>query len=203
MRLGVGLAVRAHHVVPRLVVDHGVYPVAKLDAVDLAAVENVASGSAVDFARGDVGVEIGSALLDLLDAGEHEFAPVAAAAHSREEELLAGTQSSTSTSQESASLVTSVLSHCVQRIGDISPISEEVARNLLIADRLALLLRLREVTFGDQVQATISCPWPDCGHKMDADFSLYDLVVKESEDKGPTYRMTLSPEAALVDDDGW
>ncbi len=111
----------------------------------------------------------------------------------REEELLAGNHS-----RESASLVTVVLSRCLRRLGPISPVSKDVARHLLVADRQYLLLKLREVTFGDQVQAAIFCPWPDCGKKMDTDFSIRDIPVRESEDKGPTYKMELSPEAAFT-----
>lgn len=113
----------------------------------------------------------------------------------QEEELLAGSHG-----RASASLVTRVLSRCVRRIGATSPVSEQVARELLVADRQVLLLKLREATFGDQVQATFSCPWPDCGNKMDVDFSIRDIPVRESEDKGPAYQMMLSPEAAFVDD---
>ena len=104
--------------------------------------------------------------------------------------------------RESASLVTTVLSHCVRRIGSIHSVTEDVARNLLVADRQCVLLKLREVTFGDQVQATVHCPWPDCGSKVDIDFSIRDIPVKESEDKGPVYRVELSPEAALTDTQG-
>jgi hypothetical protein len=77
-----------------------------------------------------------------------------------------------------------------------------VARNLLVADRQYLLLKLREVTFGDRVQATIFCPWPDCGKKVDIDFSVKDIPITESEHKGPVYTMELSPEAAFIDDQG-
>ena len=115
----------------------------------------------------------------------------------REEEFLAGNHR-----RESASLVTTVLSRCVRRIGSIGPVSEDVARNLLVADRQYLLLKLREATFGDQVQATIVCPWPGCGNKIDIDFSIGDIPVKESEDKGPVYRVELSPEAAFTDAQG-
>jgi len=119
-----------------------------------------------------------------------EIAPLSG----REEELLAGNDR-----RESASLVTTVLRCCLRRLGDISPISEEVVRNLLIADRQYLLLKLREVTFGDQVQATISCPWPDCSKRVDIDFLTEDIPIKESKEKGPTYEMELSPEAAFID----
>ncbi len=115
----------------------------------------------------------------------------------REEEFLAGNRKS-----ESASLVTTVLSRCIQHVGAISPVSEEVARNLFVADRQYLLLKLREATFGDRVQATIFCPWPDCGEKVDIDFSTNDIPIRESEEKGPIYTMQLSPEAAFSGDHG-
>ena len=69
-----------------------------------------------------------------------ELAPLSG----REEEFLAANHG-----WESATLVTSVLSRCIRRIGTISPVSEGVARDLLVADRQVLLLKLREATFGD------------------------------------------------------
>jgi len=110
----------------------------------------------------------------------------------KEEELLTQNHS-----QESASLVTSVLSRCVQRLGSIHPVSEDMTRSMLIADRQYLLLKLREMTFGDRVQASISCPWPDCREKVDFNFSIKDIPIKESLDKGPFYKMELSPQAAF------
>jgi hypothetical protein len=112
----------------------------------------------------------------------------------REEELLADMAI-----PGSASLVTTVLSRCIRRIGTISPVSPEVARNLLVADRQYLLLKLREMTFGDQVLATIFCPWPDCGKRVDIDFSLKNIPVRESTNKGPIYKMELSAEASFKD----
>jgi hypothetical protein len=108
----------------------------------------------------------------------------------REEELLARNNQ-----PESASLVSAILSRCVQRIGAVSPVSEEVARHLLVEDRQYLLLRLREATFGDLVHASLLCPWPDCGKKVAIHFSTRDIPIRESEDKGPLYTMTLSPQA--------
>lgn len=115
----------------------------------------------------------------------------------REEEFLAENQG-----QESASLVTAVLTRCIRRIGAMSPVSEEVVRNLVVADRQYLLLKLREVTFGNQIQATILCPWPNCGKRVDIDFSLKDIPVRESKDKGSMYTMELSPEAAFISNHG-
>lgn len=110
----------------------------------------------------------------------------------REEELLASRNG-----KESAALVTALLRRCVRRIGAISPVPEDVARSLLVADRQYLLLRLRCATFGGRVQAGVPCPWPDCGKPVDIDFTLDDLPVRESKEKGPLFTMLLSPEAAV------
>lgn len=64
-----------------------------------------------------------------------------------------------------------------------------------MADRQYLLLRLREATFGDRFEVTVSCTSGECGARIDIDFSLGDIPVKESLDKGPLYRMQLSAEA--------
>jgi hypothetical protein len=115
----------------------------------------------------------------------------------REEDLLAANQG-----REVASLVTTVLQRCIQRIGTIAPMTEDVIRNLLVADRQYLLLKLRELTLGDYVRATICCPWPGCGKKIMVSFTINDIPVTESIDKGPIYRMELSPEATFVSELG-
>lgn len=97
-----------------------------------------------------------------------------------------------------AAAVTAVLSRCVRRIGTIEPVSESMARNLLVTDRNFLLLKLREATFGPRVQGTVPCPWPDCGQKADIEFSVEDIPVLPSEDKGPIHTMTLSHPAAFL-----
>jgi len=116
----------------------------------------------------------------------------------KEEELLA----KNILNGESASLVSVILSRRVQRIGAIKPVSEDLAGKLLVADRQYLLLKLRELTFGSQVQATVVCPWPDCRSKIDIDFSLEEVPIKASEDKGPLYSLTLSKKAALKSNNG-
>ncbi|NNG15499.1 MAG: hypothetical protein HKM89_03385 [Gemmatimonadales bacterium] len=101
-----------------------------------------------------------------------------------------------------AVLVTQILSQCVKRIGSVCPVTDDVARRLLVADRQYLLLKLREVTFGDRVEGTLGCPWPTCGAKVDIDFSIADLPVKRCEQVAPTYQVELTPEASPVDADG-
>jgi hypothetical protein len=124
---------------------------------------------------------------------EAEVAPLCG----RDEELLAEEGI-----HVSAALVTTLLSRCVRRIGTIHPVSENVARGLLVADRQYLLLKAREVTFGDRVNTTVLCPWPDCGKSVDIDFSTKNIPIKESVNKGPTYKMELLSENCLKDEEG-
>jgi len=115
----------------------------------------------------------------------------------QEEELLSNAEKAVT-----AVLVTQILSRCVARIGGIAPVTEEIARSLLVGDRQYLLLKLREATFGDIVLSTVNCPWSDCKQKVDIDFSLENVPIKTSTDKGPIYTAELSPEAAYVDEQG-
>jgi hypothetical protein len=113
-----------------------------------------------------------------------------------EERLAEGTPST------NAATLTALLSRCVRRLGTISPVSDDIVRCLLIADRHYLFLKLREVTFGDHVQATVQCPWDACRKKVDIDFSLHDIPVRESAEKGPLYTRELSPEAVCSNASG-
>jgi hypothetical protein len=112
----------------------------------------------------------------------------------RDEELLAQTRR-----RETASLVTAVLAHSVRRVGDIAPITEDVARQLLVADRQFLLFKLRQLTFGDLVRADLFCPWPDCGRRVSIQFRLDDLPVEEPTERAPLHTLRLSPQACADD----
>jgi hypothetical protein len=112
----------------------------------------------------------------------------------REEEMLAGLAE-----PDAPVLVTRILARCVRRIGTVEPVTEEVARRLLIGDRQYLLLKLREVTFGARVEGTLSCPWPRCGARVDIDFTTGDVPVKRCDAVEAAFRLELSPEAAFED----
>jgi hypothetical protein len=119
---------------------------------------------------------------------EVELAPLSG----REEELIGAKQPIMD-----RTLLTLLLSRCLLRLGPVKPVSEDIVRRLLVVDRQFLLLRLRQMTFGDRVQATVQCPWEGCRRKADIDFSLQDVPVRESEEKGPVFTRELSPEAAF------
>jgi len=124
---------------------------------------------------------------------EVELAPLSG----RDEELIAGQQPTAN-----AALLTALLARCVLHLGPVRPVSEDLARRLLVVDRQFLLLKLRQITFGDHVQATVQCPWEACWKKVDIDFSLHDIPVRESEEKGPLYTRELSPEATFSNEHG-
>ena len=88
----------------------------------------------------------------------------------REEELLA-----TVGARETASLVSELLSRCVPRIGELRDFDPGA---LLVGDRTFLLLKLREMTFGEQVAAVVHCPYPTCGATVDVDLSIRDVPVR-------------------------
>jgi hypothetical protein len=115
-----------------------------------------------------------------------------AALSGREEELLAARPGRGGSARQ----VTAVLARCVRRLGPVAPVGEAVIRGLLVADRQFLLLKLRELTFGDRVQATVTCPWAGCHRKVDLEFSLRDVGIGEAPERCRLYRMALSPEAA-------
>jgi hypothetical protein len=110
----------------------------------------------------------------------------------RDEELLSDK------SVSPAALVTSLLARCVARIGAIAPVTEDVARALLVGDRQFLLLKLRQLTFGDRVDATVRCPWPGCGESVDVDFKISEVPIKEVDVHAAVQEMELSPIAAVA-----
>jgi hypothetical protein len=57
-----------------------------------------------------------------------------------------------------ARMITELLGSCLLRLGTIEAPGTAVARAMYSADRHYLLMKLRQVTFGPEMQATYSCP---------------------------------------------
>lgn len=106
----------------------------------------------------------------------------------RDEELLAAR------TRAPAELVTGVLARCLRRVGTLAPVDEAIARELTVGDRQYLLLKLREATFGPRVALVTSCSWPDCGEKVDIDFEIPQVPLREAT-SGPVYEVELSAAA--------
>jgi len=76
-----------------------------------------------------------------------------------------------------AALATTLLASCIRRIGPMNEITEAHARRLLVGDRQFLLLKLREITFGNELRAVTRCSWPDCGKRLDIDFTTDAIPI--------------------------
>lgn len=120
---------------------------------------------------------------------EVELAPLSG----HEEELLVA-----NAEKGAAVQVTAILGRCIRRLGTLDRVDEALVRKLLVGDRQYLMLQLRALTFGDRVQATAACPWPDCGTEVDMDFRISDIPVSDIGLDAARYRIdvAMSPDAA-------
>jgi hypothetical protein len=73
--------------------------------------------------------------------------------------------------------VTALLSRCLKRIGALETINAALVGNLLVGDRDFLIIKLREITFGQRIEAVLYCPNAACAKPLDVTFSLGDVPV--------------------------
>lgn len=73
--------------------------------------------------------------------------------------------------------VNQVLLNCLETLGGNEKPSMEDVLALLSGDRLFLLVKLRQVSFGDEVALTLHCPDPYCGEDNPVEINLEDLEV--------------------------
>lgn len=105
----------------------------------------------------------------------------------RDEEILAESQ------MTSAQTVTEILLRCVKRLGDERAVSKSLIRSLLVADRQYLMMLVRQLSFGDKVEALVHCENPNCHQRMDVDFKISEIPVTRCEHQG-SYLMSLDTE---------
>jgi T4 bacteriophage base plate protein len=96
-------------------------------------------------------------------------------------------------------LLTRILSNCIESIGPLKEINSDVVRQLLICDRDYLLLKLRQITFGDRIDAQTQCPNESCKKPMHIDFDLKDINVQRKDIGKGVYSIRLSPRASYRD----
>jgi hypothetical protein len=102
----------------------------------------------------------------------------------RDEEWLARHRDS-----PSAIRVTWLLNQCLVALDGV-PVSSELVQRMLVGDREFLMLQLRRITLGDNVQAVVNCP--TCGNKMDVDFRLDEIPVHAQRQKQANFTLELS-----------
>lgn len=71
--------------------------------------------------------------------------------------------------------VNQVLRNCLVRLGDRTELAAKDVLDLLSGDRLFLLVKLRQISFGDEVDLSLACPAKDCGEVTDVHIALDDL----------------------------
>ena len=106
----------------------------------------------------------------------------------RDEELLADRRYS-NTAQQVTDFLAQVL---VEVPGLDKPVTRELVAEMLIGDRDYLLLRLRQICLGDQVEQVMKCAVPACGKKADVEFLISELPVRRAQAVQPFYEFDLS-----------
>jgi len=114
----------------------------------------------------------------------------------REEEMILDGEADTN---NVTTLLTQILTNCIESIGPIKDINPDIVRQLLICDRDYLLLKLRQITFGDQIDAQVQCPNESCRKPMHIDFDLKNIKVQRKDVGNGVYSIRLSPLASYKD----
>lgn len=150
-----------------------------LDALDAAAAQDPRTtdgrGSAPRRIR-EVDVELPVGLLD--DDGRVHRTATVRKMTGHEEAVLADRK----LRANGGRLVTELLAACVRRLGDVSPVTRQVAASLTSPDRNFLLLELRKLTFGSELEASYTCP--SCRATTSAVEDLDAFPVRRSEIAG-------------------
>jgi hypothetical protein len=81
-----------------------------------------------------------------------------------------------------ARLVSELLGNCLLRIGTLEKPGTKTAQALFSADRHYLLVKLREITFGSEMQATYACPTCREANSVIEDLSELEVVKTENGD---------------------
>jgi hypothetical protein len=83
-----------------------------------------------------------------------------------------------------------LLTLAVERIGDIEEVDRKVVLGLLLGDHDALIVGIRGVTYGTDLEGQVSCP--ECGQTS-------DVTIDLSEDSEDVPRKTLESPKAIYD----
>lgn len=113
----------------------------------------------------------------------------------REEAILADAQNQ----RNGAKLVTELLQGCITDLGG-KPVTPATVAGMYSADRNYLLLRLRAITFGPELEASYKCP--SCGHGWEVSEDLDELPVRSLGDGERVDTVPVELEDGYVDKAG-
>src|SRR4051812_15477151 len=57
-----------------------------------------------------------------------------------------------------AAIITGLLGRCIGRLGSLPAVNEDVARDMLVADREYVVMRLFELSYAGTLNAVLHCP---------------------------------------------
>lgn len=98
-------------------------------------------------------------------------------------------------------LITALLTNCIIALEGVHPVDAAVVRQLTSADRNFLLLELRRLTFGDEMEARYRCPYCPQAVSTSVLEDLSTLEVKEMDD-GDTGNIQVVIRDGYQDPDG-
>jgi len=99
-----------------------------------------------------------------------------------------------------AKLVTELLHSCLVRVGDLPKNGASTIEKMYSADRNFLLLKLRILTFGAELEAHYTCP--SCGESMQITEDLTDLPIRGLDNGESPDEVPVALEDGYVDKDG-
>jgi hypothetical protein len=106
----------------------------------------------------------------------------------RDEEVLSERRYDTGAAQ-----VTDLLAQVIQRVEGLErAVDRDLAADMLVGDRDYVVLRLRQITNGDEVHEVLRCPNPGCAQQVDVDFLISEFPVRRAEHVAARYDLTLS-----------
>jgi hypothetical protein len=116
----------------------------------------------------------------------------------REEAILADKRNQ----RNGGKLVSELLASCIVRIGGATPNGHagKAASSMYSVDRNFLLLKLRSITFGPELEASYNCP--HCGEVIRTTENLDELPVRMLEDSQAADEILLELEDGYLDRDG-
>jgi hypothetical protein len=97
-------------------------------------------------------------------------------------------------------LVTELLHSCIMKLGDLEPNGRGPVTSMYSADRNYLLLKLRSITFGPELDATYTCP--GCSESIRRTENLDDLPTRMVPEGQEQPEISIELEDGYLDRDG-
>ena len=130
------------------------------------------------------------------EEGKHHRNVVLRKMTGKEEAILADRRNQ----RNGGKLVTELIHSCLVRLGDLPKNGASTVEHMYSADRNFMLLKLRTITFGPELQARYSCP--ECNESVQVTENLDELPVRTIADGESPDDIVVALEDGYLDKDG-